>query len=190
MHNNTITIRAEKIKDFKKIDEILRSAFGDFGIHVIEEVHLIRKSRNYIPELALVAEINGEIVGYCMLSHVQLKDNQTFHQVMTLSPLAVLQKFQRQGIGAKLIQTSIEKSNQLDEPLIVLEGSPEYYPRFGFKYAKIYNVNIDLPHWAPKEAAMIYPLINYESDIKGQLIYPPAFDKVNEIAHNQTSKSS
>jgi putative acetyltransferase len=35
---------------------------------------------------------------------------------------------------------------------------------------------IHLPDWAPPEAAQIYRLRNYDPAIRGQVVYPPAFD--------------
>ncbi len=62
--------------------------------------------------------------------------------------------------------------------MIVLEGSPWYYPRFGFEYAVPLGITINLPDWAPAEAAQVLRLNRYDSSIRGHLIYPAAFDVI------------
>jgi putative acetyltransferase len=183
-----IIIRPEKFSDHDSINEIVTEAFGESGELVAELVEFIRKSENYVPELSLVAEVHGRVLGHLMLSHLNLDDGVNLHQVLTLSPISVTPLLQKQGVGSALIKEAIRKADEIGEPLIVLEGSPKYYPRFGFKYAEPYQVKINLPHWAPKEAAMVYLLSNYKTDIKGKVIYPSAFDKVNADSHNRPVK--
>lgn len=183
-----IHVRPEEAKDFKDIATVTRLAFSNEGEDVAELVDLIRKSSNYIPELSLVAEVDEKVAGHVMLSYLNLQDNKKLHQVVTLSPLSVLPEMQKKGIGSALIKKAIKKADRLGEPLIVLEGSPKYYSRFGFKSAGDFGVSIDLPSWASPEAAMIYPLTHYRGEIKGHVIYPPAFDKVNEAAHARTER--
>jgi putative acetyltransferase len=58
---------------------------------------------------------------------------------------------------------------------VVLEGSPAYYPRFGFRDCRTLGIQIDLPDWAPRDAGQAYPLSAYDDAIRGRLRYPPAF---------------
>jgi len=169
-----VAIRQEIAADFPAIDRVVREAFGSQV--QVNLVHGIRDSENYVPELALVAERNGKIIGHTMLSYIGLEDaGERRHRVLSLSPLAVVPQAQKQGVGSALIVAAIRRADARGEPLIVLEGSPEYYPRFGFKFAPNYGISIDLPTWAPKESAMVYPLSAYDPDVKGHVAYPPAF---------------
>lgn len=179
IENLSLIIRPETEKDYASIHTVVQNAFGKEGKDVAELVELIRKSPNYIPELSLVAESDGNVVGHVMLSYLNLQNNEKLHQVVTLSPLSVSPPLQKQGIGSALVKTAIEKADQFGEALIVLEGSPKYYPRFGFKFADDFGVSMDLPSWVSPEAAMVYPLTRYTPEIKGKVIYPPAFDTVN-----------
>jgi putative acetyltransferase len=115
-----------------------------------------------------------------MLSYVELEDGDRMHRVLTMSPVSVVPSAQRRGIGGRLIRAAIERADERGEPLIVLEGSPRYYPRFGFRYSKPFGITIDLPSWAPKEASMVLPLTRYRPDIRGRVVYPPPFDVVAE----------
>ena len=67
----------------------------------------------------------------------------------------------------------------LGEGLVVLEGSPDYYRRFGFRDCRTMGIQIDLPDWAPREAGQAHPLSAYDEALRGQLVYPPAFAAVS-----------
>jgi putative acetyltransferase len=172
-----VSVRGELPADYDAVHKLVRLAFNDED--TAELVRRIRASVNYLPELSLVADSASEVVGHVMFSHVELDDGATHHEVLTLSPLSVLPAAQRQGIGSALIRAGIQRADEQDEPLIVLEGSPALHPRFGFEPAKAYGITIHLPSWAPDEAAMVRPLSRYRPDIRGAVRYPPAFDVVN-----------
>ena len=172
-----VSLRGEVPADYDAIHELVRLAFNDEATP--ELVRRIRASANYLPELSLVADIAGEVVGHVMFSHLELDDGATDHRVLTLSPVSVLPPAQRQGVGSALIRAGIQRADEQGEPLIVLEGSPAFYPRFGFEPAKVYGITIHLPSWAPDEAAMVHVLSRYRPEIRGAVRYPPAFDVVN-----------
>lgn len=173
--SSAIVIEPETDNDVESIRAVVQAAFGAHRT-VGTLVDLIRESPNFIPELSLVAKDGDEIIGHVMVSHAELVDDDAVrHRVLTLSPLAVSPLRQNEGIGGSLIRAAIGAADQLGEPLITLEGSPEYYPRFGFRPAANYGVTINLPEWAPLEAAMVYPLSNYDPSFTGVLEYPPAF---------------
>ncbi len=171
-------LRPEVPTDHGAIHAIVREAFNDEAI--AELVRRIRRSANHIPALSLVAEVGGQTVGHIMLSHLVLDDGANAHRVVTLSPVSVRPDHQNQGVGAALIEVVIARAEYQGEALIVLEGSPAYYPRFGFRSAAPLGVVIDLPSWAPPEAAMVYPLSRYRPEIRGTVVYPAAFDQVNQ----------
>jgi len=50
-----------------------------------------------------------------------------------LGPVSVLPEFQGQGIGSKLIKAGLSLIREKGAQGCVLEGSPEYYQKFGFK---------------------------------------------------------
>lgn len=171
--------RAETPSDFETVEDLINDAFG-VDKNIGEMVRLIRESPNYVPEYSVVAEKAGKVVGHVMLSYLNLEDGVRTHRVLTLSPLSVLPSEQRNGIGGRLIDAVVSVADQAGEQLVVLEGSPKYYPRFGFRPASEVGVSIDLPDWAPPEAAMALPLTSYDASIKGRVKYPPAFD----VAHD------
>ena len=173
-----LVIRPELPADFDAIHDVVRRAFNDEP--TAELVRRIRDSDSYIPEFSLVACSESKLVGYVMLSYVELDDGRERHRVLSLSPLAVAPATQRRGIGGALIREVLERADVAGEPLVVLEGSPDYYTRFGFEPAERFGIRIDLPPWAPAEAAQVVRLARYTDFVRGQVIYPESFDVVNQ----------
>ncbi len=130
-----------------------------------------------MPELALVAEADGQVVGHVMVSNALLRDGDRERNVATLSPLAVLPGFQGQGIGAALVREVTRLADLRGAPIVVLEGDPRYYSRFGFESATAAGITIDLPSWAPPEAAQVLRLRSYDPSLHGHLVFP-ALDAV------------
>jgi putative acetyltransferase len=169
-------VRVESPADVAPIAEVVREAFG--REEVVELVARVRSSANYVPELALVAARDDRVVGHTMLSYTALVDADARHQILTLSPLSVAPDAQRQGVGTALVRAAIDKADRRGEPLIVLEGDPRYYSRFGFRPSRELGITISLPDGVPEEAGMALPLSAYDSGVRGDVAYPPAFDLV------------
>jgi putative acetyltransferase len=171
-----VRIRTEAPGDEDAIAQVVEAAFGS----PVEArlVDRIRSSTCFWPELSLVAEDGDEIVGHVMISEVTLVDGDVARPAASLSPLAVAPDRQRQGIGSALVRAVTAAADERGEPLVVLEGSPDYYGRLGFEPATRWGVHIDLPDWAPPEAAQVMRLRAYDPMVRGRLVYPPAFDEV------------
>ncbi|WP_233789126.1 GNAT family N-acetyltransferase [Sphingobacterium sp. HMA12] len=68
-----IHIRQESTVDHQSVFELIRKAFEHEKYSDHQEQFLVEKLRlssGFIPELALVAEIGGEIVGYILLTKI------------------------------------------------------------------------------------------------------------------------
>ena len=169
-------IRCETLFDYEKIAEINNFAFGQVNeAQLIEE---IRRSNRYIPELSLLAEVDGEVVGHILFSYIDLimESIQEILPVLSLAPVAVLPKFQKQGIGSALIQTGLEKADKMGEIMVMVLGSPLFYSRFGFVCSVVYGV--ECPFEVPADFFMVKVLRNYQPGYKGRVVYPLAFLEV------------
>jgi len=169
-----VVISPERATDQVAIAEVVGRAFAHQPA-VVDMVAAIRASRRYRPGLAFVARVNDSVVGFVMLSGTDLVTMTGERwEVLTLTPLAVLPDHQRVGIGSALVRAALHEADRRDEPLVVLEGSPSYYGRLGFKPAAAYGVTLALPDWAPPEAAQVYLLSKYDERLTGRIEYPPA----------------
>ena len=174
-----LDIQPETAADHAAIRDVVRAAF-DTEPQVADLVDLIRASPEFVPELSLVARHDGEVVGHVMLSHAELVDELgERRRILTLSPLAVSPTVQGRGIGSALVPSGLAAADASGEGLVVLEGDPRYYGRFGFRDCRTMGIQIDLPDWAPREAGQAYPLSAYDESLRGQVVYPPAFAAVS-----------
>ncbi len=172
------TIRAERPADADLIDAVVGAAFGSPDEPRL--VRAIRASGNFVPELSLVAELGGDVVGHVMVSAASLQDGDAHCRIATLSPLAVMPSSQRRGIGSALVREVIRRADDCGEPLVVLQGSPGFYGRLGFEYSVPHGIQMTLPTWAPAQAAQMVRLSHYYPSIRGRVVLPPAFNEVNE----------
>lgn len=174
-----LTLEPERAADRAAIRAVVRAAFAHHE-SVADLVDLIRASPQFVPELALLARIHRQVVGFVMLSHAEVVDDSgDRHEVLTLSPLAVAPNLQGRGVGSALVRAGLRAAAGRPEPLVVLEGSPKYYPRFGFRDCREFGISIALPDWAPPEAGMVFPLPSYDERVRGRLVYPPAFAAID-----------
>jgi putative acetyltransferase len=169
-------IRVETRDDEAAVDDVVRRAFATQA-EVVDLVRAIRASPEYAPDLALVSTKHGTVTGFVLASYAHVvEDAARRHRVLTLSPLAVAPEHQRQGIGSALVRSLVAAADARGEPVLVLEGDPRYYGRFGFEHSVQHGIAIALPDWAPAEAAQVRLLAGWDPAIRGTLEYPPAFN--------------
>jgi putative acetyltransferase len=174
--NSDVVLRAETDADREAIATVVERAFGSpLEARLVEA---LRASSDFVSEWSLVAVLEQRLVGYVMVTYAAVHDAEVQHRVPNLSPLAVEPDAQRQGIGSKLVRAIAARVDNAGEPLILVEGDPRYYGRFGFVDCRTCGITITLPDWAPSDAGQILPLRNYDASIRGHVVYPPAFDNV------------
>ena len=100
-------IRPEQPADYEAIAQVVQAAFG--RENEARLVELLRAPETYIPELALVAEEDGVVVGHIMTTYVTLEGAST-RRVLSLAPLAVVPERQKDGIGGVLMRESIARA--------------------------------------------------------------------------------
>lgn len=140
-----MTIRREESKDYRTVESLTRQAFWNLYVPGCVEhylVHLLRKHRDFIPELDFVLELDGEIIANVMYARATLTDeNGAKKEILTFGPLSVLPPFQRKGYGKKLLEHSFQRAAELGFDTIVIFGNPENYISRGFKSCKKYKVS-------------------------------------------------
>ncbi|HMZ08723.1 MAG TPA: N-acetyltransferase [Anaerolineales bacterium] len=127
-----ILIRTETSLDIDEISRITYAAFlGKFSDHPTEHLIVNGLREAGTLSLSLVAELDRKIVGLVAFSPVTIND--IFIDWYGLGPISVAPGYQKQGIGSKLIREGLTRLRELGARGCVLEGSPAYYQRFGFK---------------------------------------------------------
>jgi putative acetyltransferase len=166
-----IIVRPELPDDRDAIRRVNELAFE--GPVEADIVDALRDSDAWLPSLSLVAEDGTGIVGHALFSLVRLDSGP---ELLSLGPMAVLPERQREGVGTALVRRGIRRARGTEYPLVVVLGHPDYYPRFGFRPARLYG--IETPYDAPDEAWMALRLPAYDDRVRGTVLYPPAWDGV------------
>jgi len=124
----TIEVRNEREQDAAAIQQVHVAAFG--GSAEAKLVRLISERKKAL--ISLVAVSKDSVVGHILFSRVTIDNAPAGFNSVGLAPLAVSPKFQRRGIGSKLIREGLERCNQASYDAVVVLGDPVYYSRFGF----------------------------------------------------------
>lgn len=173
----SIHIRQEKPSDYPFVFHLIEDAFLHEKYSDKREQFLVERLRStdgFIPHLSLVAEMDGKIVGYILLTEVKIATAQDEVTALALAPVAVLPAFQGKGIGAALIEKAHTVARDLGYQSVILLGHEQYYPKFG--YQPLHDFGISLPFEAPPENCMALELVPDALKHKaGKVIYPAVF---------------
>ena len=161
-------IRPERPADATELAQVIDAAFGDTVTSAFTQV--LRESEGYVPELTFVAEDEGALVGFTMLSYVAVGERP----VLILTPMAVRPDRQRAGIGRAVVRAALAAADERGEPLVLVEGVPSYYPQFGFRPALELGL-LRPDERIPEAAWMAAPLSAYEPAVRGRVVYPSFF---------------
>lgn len=144
-----IEIREERPGDIAAVREVNRRSFGqDQESNIVDALRT-----NGATLLSLIAMVNSQVAGHILYSPLTVAENV---KGVALGPMAVAPEYQRQGIGARLVEAGNRKIKDAGYPFIIVVGHAEYYPRFGFKPASEYGVKCE---WdIPDEVFMLLVL--------------------------------
>lgn len=124
-------IRPERVTDYAGIASLHARAFGNRTAEPLI-VALHRNRRGFDPELSLIAEIDGHLVGHVLFSPHQIRLLGLAVPAVNLAPIAVEPAYQNQGIGSQLITEGHTIAAAKGYRISFLLGHPAYYPRFGY----------------------------------------------------------
>lgn len=136
-------IRLETPNDIQDIEELTLAAFtGVYSDDPTEHMIVNGLREAGALSLSLVTEIDERIIGHIAFSAVTIDGADKSWS--GLGPISVLPEFQNQGIGSALIKKGLVRIRELGAKGCVLTGSPDYYPRFGFKsYPQLYYEGVE-----------------------------------------------
>jgi putative acetyltransferase len=125
-------IRPERPGDEDAIRSVQTAAFGrDDEAKIVDD---LRAGNEYTPELSLVAEEQGVLVGHVMVSRAHVEPSGD--RILLLGPIGVVSERQGEGIGSALVEAALAGARDLGATCVVLIGSPAYYERFSFLQAE------------------------------------------------------
>lgn len=168
-----VDVRPERADDAGAVADVLRRSFAEEPV-VADLVDALRASDAWV-DCAFVAEADGEVVGYVALTRSLLDAPARLVDVLVLSPLGVVPEYQGRGVGSALVRHALEVvAEERPEPLVFLEGSPRYYPRFGF----VPGVDLGFRKPSlriPDAAFQVVRMPSYEEGMTGTLVYAEPF---------------
>ncbi|WP_461672965.1 GNAT family N-acetyltransferase [Priestia megaterium] len=175
-----ILIKQELTEEHNKTKEVVKSAFlneeySDQKEHLL--VKRIRKSDAFIPELSLVAfNQNADLVGHILLSKITIIDGDSAIDSLALAPISVFPQYQKQGVGSRLIHAALKRAKELGYHSVIVLGHKDYYPKFGFKPASLWNIYA--PFDIPEEFFMALELTEGSlKNVQGVVQYSKAFSE-------------
>lgn len=171
-------VRAEADAELEAVARVVRGAFGP-DRDVDELVRALRRSSAW-RGLSFVAELDGVIVGHLCFTRGWLDAPLRLIEVLILSPMSILPEWQRKGIGTALIRGALRLLAGRPEPLVFLEGNPQFYVHSGFLPAS--PAGFIAPSTRIPDAAFQYfALPGYEAWMTGALVYPDVFWEMDAV---------
>ncbi|EEP72502.1 GCN5 N-acetyltransferase [Micromonospora sp. ATCC 39149] len=179
----TLRLRPEGPADTAPVRRVLTAAFARPDVATPPEVRLVEDLRGtdaWIPELAMVAEYGGEVVGYALLTRVQVRDDDQPAPALALGPVAVAPHRQRIGHGTAVVQAALDAATELGERLVVVLGDPAYYRRFGFTRADRMGLTSPWSGLGDPWQALVLPASTSGDGLvpRGEVLFPPPWSKV------------
>ena len=103
---NPILIRREMPGDYREVENLTREAFWNVYRPGCDEhyiVHILRNHEDFIPELDLVMEKEGRIIGHILYMRAEIcADGGRVVPVMSFGPISIAPDEQRKGYGKVL----------------------------------------------------------------------------------------
>ncbi len=165
---NDVIIRAETATDHSMIREVNEAAFGR-----VDEADLIEAlRRERVVLLSVVAEFDRRIVGHVLFCRMSIETPTGAVAAVALAPMAVLPRYQRRGIGGRLIRYGLDRLRGLGERAVIVVGHPGYYPRFGFSTEQARSLENPFP---PDTFMALELSPGALARIRGRVRYPHAF---------------
>ena len=148
--------------DADGVRNLLTTAFGrDDEARVLEGL-----AKGSDMATALIAEMNDGLAGIATLSRLRSPDG-----ALGLGPIAVAEPARHTGVGAALIEASVEWARDNDAIGLFVLGRPRYYTRFGFSVERAAGFE----HSWPSEFMLAREIGVDRLPETGELTYPPAF---------------
>ena len=140
-------IRRETPSDYRTVENLTREAFWNVyrpGCLEHYVLHTFRTDPAFVPELDLVMELDGEIIGHVMYARSAIKtDGGGTVPIMTFGPISIAPEFKRQGYGTMLLRYSMEQAKAMGAGALAIAGNIGFYGKSGFVVSKTKGVRYE-----------------------------------------------
>ncbi len=167
-----IIIRQEAPADYAAVYDLVKEAFASVEHADGNEqdlVNALRAGDAFLPELSLVAELDGKLAGHILFTRAKVGADE----VLVLAPLSVRPEYHRRGVGTALIREGHKIAVSLGFLYSLVLGSETYYPRIGYIPAE--RLGVTVPDGIPSANFMAIQLREDAAPISGTVTYPKEF---------------
>lgn len=169
-----VLIRRETPADIEAVRRVHTAAFAsaeqpDSTPVEVGLTDALRAEPDAIPQLSLVAVEQDQVVGHVICSRGWIDGAPA----LGLGPLGVSAERQGQRVGSMLMHAVLAAADALDEPIVLLLGHLDYYPRFGFRPAREFGIEAPNPDWGDHFQAR--PLTRWNPTLRGRFTYAAPF---------------
>ena len=176
MKQENIIIRREMPTDYAAVEELTREAFWNVyrpGCLEHYVVHVLRQDPDFVPELDLVMERDGQLIGHVLYMRAKIvADDGREIPMMTFGPISIRPDLQRQGLGKYLLDYSMEQAGKLGAGALCIEGNIDFYGKSGFVVAGTRGIRY---HGEPEQESIPYVLLKE--------LWPGFLDGVTGVYH-------
>ena len=176
MRKNNIIIRRETPTDYAAVEYLTREAFWNVyrpGCLEHYVVHVLRQDPDFVPELDLVMERDGQLIGHVLYMRAKIvADDGREIPMMTFGPISIRPDLQRQGLGKYLLDYSMEQAGKLGAGALCIEGNIDFYGKSGFVVAGTRGIRY---HGEPEQESIPYVLLKE--------LWPGFLDGVTGVYH-------
>ena len=160
MRQDNIIIRRETPADYAAVEYLTREAFWNVyrpGCTEHYVVHVLRRDPDFVPELDLVMEWDGALIGHVLYMRSKIvTDGGQEVPMMTFGPISIRPDLQRQGLGKRLLDFSMERAGELGAGALCIEGNIDFYGKSGFVMAGTRGIRY---HGEPEQEMVPYALL-------------------------------
>lgn len=160
MKEENIIIRRETPTDYAAVENLTREAFWNVyrpGCLEHYVVHVLRSDPAFVPELDLVMERDGQIIGHIMYMNAKIvADDGRDIPMMTFGPISIRPDLQRKGLGKQLLDCSMERAREMGAGALCIEGNIDFYGKSGFVVAGTRGIRY---HGDPEQEIVPYVLL-------------------------------
>ena len=181
MEPSNIIIRRETEQDHRIVETLIRESFWNVyrpGCLEHYVIHRLRDDPAFVPELDLVMEKDGQLIGQNMFMRASVKaDDGRDIPIMTMGPICIAPELKRRGYGKRLLDDSLERAEALGCGALCFEGNILFYGKSGFTYAREFGLRYhDLPEGADDSFFLCRELIpGYLNGVTGEYGPPEGY---------------